>query len=112
MAGETTEETFHTGVSALVWRVLRESYLRFACQPRSPEELTVQEANTALDPHYAHLEHTHAQLMEAVEQAYHQGAQHVHGLLHSKPGVDNEMLDQAAEYAVLEGLRNDDGSTE
>ncbi len=88
-------------VSATVWRILRESYLRrYATGPRSPAQMTEAEAQHALDPHMRALAHDHRLLVELVGQAFLQGVEHVHGLLHSRPGVDNAMLDQAAEYAA------------
>ena len=85
-----------------VWRVLRQTYLRFAAGPLGAERLSPEEENLALDPHLGHLESDHRLLMEVVRTAFSQGASQVHTILHGRPGVDHEMLDQAVEYAALD----------
>ena len=96
--GRVAEE--QTAVSAAVWRILRNIYLRRVVSV-PPETLDAPEQNTALDPYFKEMEGDHDQIMAVVKHAYHEGVGHVHGLLHGREGVDHEMLDQTVEYAVL-----------
>lgn len=89
---------------AAVWQVLRSTYLRLLCQRegRNPARLAMDEANLILDPHLKELEHDFKLIVEVLNQAQSSGISHVHSLLHKRPGVDSEMLDQAVEFATLD----------
>ncbi len=90
-----------------IWQILRNTYLRLLCVPegRRPEKLSVEDANLLIDPYTKQLEHDFRMVMEVVAQAQTAGISHVHGLLHNREGVDNEMLDQTVEYATLDLIK-------
>lgn len=93
-----------TDLEGAVWQILRQTYVRLLCLPegRNPRRLTLEEQNLLLDPHMRQLEHDHKMVMEVVQRAQTAGISHVHGLLHNREGVDNEMLDQTVEYATYD----------
>lgn len=84
-----------------VWQVLRNTYLRLLSGGKH-NGLDTAEQNLLLDPKLRELEHDFVMLMEIVQQGQSAGISHVHTLLHNQEGMDNEMLDQAVEYAALD----------
>ena len=87
-----------------VWQILRQTYIRLLCIPegRNHRSLTEEEQNLLLEDHFPQLLHEHKMVMEVVKRAHSSGISHVHGLLHNREGVDNEMLDQTVEYATYD----------
>ncbi len=62
---------------------------------RSPQEAR----DESIEPLEPHTQAVMAQLRECLNQASLEGSNSVHEALHGRPGVDDEMLDEAVEHA-------------
>ena len=95
-----------------VWQVLRRAYVRLLAprEGKRPELLTEAEASLLIDPHLDALQHDFSALCLTLAEAHRRGAEHVHGVMHSLPGMDvddHTLLDDAVEWAstaAAEGL--------
>jgi len=89
---------------ATAWRILREVHLRYIAQQQGLTlgRMTETARSALLEPkELEFLADWHA-LCETLAYAHSTGIERVHTRLHARPGVDNEMLDQAVEYAGYE----------
>lgn len=86
---------------ATVWRILRQAYLRVVCEyaGRNPASVSHEEANALLERWFPAMECDLAMIAECMTQSKLEGIETVHHKLHGEPAVDDEMLDQAVEYA-------------
>lgn len=85
-------------ISETVEKILQQA-LANAVAPGLAATMTEGERLAAVAPFEEHTKATMGMLRECLEQASLEGAQDVHRALHSMPGVDAMMLDEAVEYA-------------
>jgi hypothetical protein len=85
-------------IEALIWRILRRSYLELLGAPR---DTTEGAENELLSPWFLHMESTLRQIMVAVERAEQASAEGVLERVHARevkaPAESHELLDQALE---------------
>ncbi len=89
-----------TEIKATFWRVLRAAYLEVIAQEqgRSVESFTVKQANEALEPYQQSMILRQQQLEEIAEQLKLLGIERMNTELHGKPGIDDELLDDAIRF--------------
>lgn len=91
-------------IDSALWRILRASYLRLLCygSTRPPEAMDESEQNAALDAHFHAMEADMAAVRAVIDHAVSLAVTDVHTQLHSAPGLDHEMIDEAVQYALSE----------
>lgn len=92
-------------IESTAWQVLRAAYLRCACHylGQSPAALDEDEQNELLERWFAPMARDLELLRACFDRAHLMGVQALHTRLHVGEAIDDEMLDEAAEYAVGPG---------
>jgi hypothetical protein len=92
----------HDGIESTIWSILRQTYLALILDGTGvgPSSMSEPEQNLVLDPHLARLEHDVKMLAQVVAHAATEALGRFQEHLHSAPGLDHEMVDEAVAYAV------------